>query len=67
MAEQARLFEAFAAGTVLESVALKAVLVMSALLFQKPSATSKAKDHTAALARQLTLWHEGNILHGANE
>ena len=50
VAEQARLFEAFAAGSVLESVALKAALVMPALLLQKPSSTSKAKDHTAALA-----------------
>ena len=55
VAEQARLFTAFGSGTTLECVALKAALVMPALLLQKPSATSKAKDHNSCLSRRLDL------------
>ena len=31
---------------------------MSALLLQKPSKSSKSKDHHAALQRRLKLWEE---------
>ena len=36
-------------------------LVMPALLLQKPSATSKAKDHNSCLSRRLDLWREERI------
>lgn len=40
----------------LKEIALKAMMVMPALLLQKPSYKSKAKDHSACLARRLELW-----------
>ena len=40
---------------------MKAVLVIPALLLQKPSKSSKSKDHHAALERRLKLWEEGKI------
>ena len=61
VAEQARLFDAFGNATTLECVALKAALVMPALLLQKPSATSKTKNNNEHLGRRLTLWREGRI------
>ena len=41
--------------------ALKALMVLPALLLQKPSAKSKTKDHTACLTRRLEDWKLGNI------
>ena len=46
----------------LKNIALKAIHVMPALLLQKPSKMSKAKDHLKALKRILRLWEEGNII-----
>ena len=43
-------------------VALKACMVLPALLLQKPSRASKAKDHSLKLEKRLTMWREGNIL-----
>ena len=40
---------------------MKAVHIMPALLLQKPSKTSKSRDHVKALERRLDLWHEGKI------
>ena len=40
---------------------------MPALLLQKPSKTSKAKDHLRALERRIRLWEEGNIIELVNE
>ena len=48
-----RLFCAYAVGSALESVALKAAMTMCALLLQKPSRSSKAKDHVACLERRM--------------
>ena len=47
--------------TPLKNIALKAIHVMPVLLLQKPSKTSKAKDHLKVLERRLRLWEEGNI------
>ena len=47
--ELSRLFRAYAVGSTLESVALKAALTMCPLLLQKPSRSSKSKDHIACL------------------
>ena len=46
----ARIFQSYAEGSALESVALKAVIVMPQLLLQKPSVSSEAKDHFSALS-----------------
>ena len=45
----------------LRSISPKVVHVMPALFLQKPSKSSKAKDHLQALERQIKLWGEGNI------
>ena len=46
---------------------MKAIHIMPALLLQKPSKTSNAKDHLEALERRLRLWEEGNITELVNE
>jgi len=46
---------------------MKAIHVMPALLLQKPSKTSKSKDHVYALERRLEIWHKGNLRSLLNE
>ena len=55
------MFRAYADGSALESVAMKAAMVMPALLLQKPHPRSKAKDHTLHLERRLLQWSEGGL------
>ena len=45
----------------LKSISLKAIHAMPAFLLQKPSKSSKAKDHLQALERRIKLWDEGDI------
>ena len=59
--EITRLLQAFANGSQLESIALKASFVMQILLLQKPSKKSKSKDHISHLKRRLELWKQGDI------
>jgi len=59
--ELARLFLAVGEGSAIESIALKAVFVASALLLQKPSRTSKNCDHIRLLDQRLKLWKEGDL------
>ena len=59
--EIARLLRAYAEAGALEAIALKSAMVLPALLLQKPSASSKAKDHIQCLDRRLKLWREGDI------
>ena len=59
--ELTRMFRAYADGSALESVAMKAAMVMPALLLQKPHPRSKAKDHTLHLERRLRQWSEGDL------
>ena len=44
-----------------DSVALKAFMVLPTLILQKPSATSKSKEHGEAIKRRLALWKQGEI------
>ena len=46
----------------LKLISLKALMVMPNLLLQKPSKSSKAKDHQLALERRLALWKNGDIV-----
>ena len=46
----------------MESIALKATIVLPILLLQKPHRRSKTKDHTACLERRLRAWKEGNLI-----
>ena len=57
--ELAHLYQAYTDGSSLESVALKACTVAPILLLQKPSRTSKSKDHVNHLQRRLDLWDKG--------
>ena len=59
--ELSRLFRAYAEGSALESVALKAITVMSILLLQRPARNSKTKDHSSCLERRLHSWQAGDI------
>lgn len=59
--ELARLFQAYADSSSLECIAMKAITIAQVLLLQKPSRSSKSKDHAAHLQRRLKLWHEGDI------
>ena len=61
ISELARLFRAFADRSALERVAIKAAMVMPALLLQKPHLKSKAKDHVVCLSRRMAVWEEGKF------
>ena len=42
-----------------QGLAIKVVMILPGLLLQKPSATSKGKEHSTALGVRLQLWKEG--------
>ena len=42
-------------------IAVKAFMVLPALILQKPSITSKSKEHSATIERRLNLWRQGNL------
>ena len=42
-------------------IAWKVIMVFSSLMLQKPSAKSKAKDHSKVLTERLAMWKEGKI------
>ena len=47
--------------TTYQSIALKVVMILPNLLLQKPSATSKSKDHVKSLELRIQMWNEGRI------
>ena len=59
--EVSRLLDAWVDETPLRRMAMKAIHIMPALLLQKPSKTSKVKDHNEALGRRLMLWTSGDL------
>ena len=61
VSELSLLFRAHAEGSELESIALEASTVMSALLLQKPHSSSKFRDSITCLERSLHDWKSGNI------
>ena len=65
--EVARLFRAFADGSSLDRVCMKAITLIQTLLLQKPSIRSKTKDHICHLKRRLDLWYSGDIQQLLNE
>ena len=44
-----------------EEVALKSLMIMPALLLQKPSLNSKSKENSDTLKRRLSLWVNGHL------
>ena len=61
ISELARLYQAYADSSSLERIAMKATTIFPILLLQKPSRTSKSKNHVKHLQRRLQLWFDGNI------
>ena len=59
--ELSKLYLSYATASRLESVALKATIVLPILLLQKPQQTSKTKDHISCLERRLKLRKEGDL------
>ena len=53
VSELARMYKAFVSSSAMESIAMKVTVVLPILLLQKPSARSKAKDHSARLQRRM--------------
>ena len=59
--ELTRLFTAFAESSAIESISLKAAMVLPTLLLQKPYQRSTPKDLRSHLERRLKLWSLGNL------
>ena len=57
----ASLYKGYGEGSAMESVALRAAMVMPILMLQKPHARSKSWEHMKCLERSLIDWKEGNI------
>ena len=60
--ECTRLIKGWSSSSNLKGVAWKCLMIMPALLLQKPSSVSKCKDHTAALKRRLASWQRGDFI-----
>jgi len=54
-------FNAYANGSALECVAMKAVMIMPVLLLQKPYHRSKNHENIVHLTRRLAAWCSGDI------
>ena len=59
--EMTRMINAWVYDTLIKDIALKALLVMPALLLKKTNKNSKSKDHLKSLERRFEIWKEGNI------
>ena len=57
----------FIKNTEMQSVAMKALMVIGPLLLQKPSKSSKNKEHISHLKDRLTKWKCGNLTDILNE
>ena len=61
VSEMCNIFQAYSNATAMEVIALKAFVVLQVLLWQKPSAKSKSRDHVYHLQHRLNLWKEGRF------
>ena len=59
--ELTRLWRAYASASAMEAIALRAAMVMCALVLQKPHSKSKSRDHVSCVERRLKLWSKGDI------
>ena len=59
--ETTRIINAWIVDSPMQGCAWYAVHVMPALLLQKPSKTSKSKEHVEALSRRLAKWKKGEF------
>ena len=62
MQEMLKLMKSWNDHTELGKIAMHALMIMPALLMQKPFAKSKSRDHVAALKRRLEMWQEGDFV-----
>ena len=58
--EVTRLLNSWYENSALARISMKVVHIMPALLLQKPSSSSKSKDHVRALERRMEMWHKGH-------
>ena len=65
--ELTNLFNSYNEGSVTESFTITSAMVFPALIVQKPSRESKAKDNLRCLERRLTLWRDGDLSNLLNE
>ena len=59
--EMTRLIDAWNNSTLLMDIGLKILMVVPALLLQKPSYQSTAKQHSECLSRRLSSWKNGDF------
>ena len=59
--EVTKVIKLFNSGTEFEPVALTMLMVMFPLLLQKPSKSSKCKDHVRYLEKRLSMWKNGQL------
>ena len=63
--EVSHMFQAYAESSTLEGIAMKAAMILPALLLQKPHLRSRTKEHVKEhvkhLERCLGLWKDGNL------
>ena len=60
-AELSRLYCSFGNESSLESIAMKAAIVLPLLALQRPHRCSKQKDHISCLSRRMGLWKQGQL------
>ena len=59
--ELAKLFHSYGEAGALEAIALKAAMLMCALLLQKPHSRTSNHDLVSCLQRRLSLWIQGDV------
>jgi len=59
--ETTRLIDNWNNKSLISNVSLKLLFAKPSLLLQKPSKSSKAKDHAQCLTRSLELWQKGDF------
>ena len=59
--EISRMFQAYSGSSALEGIAMKAAMIMPALLLQKPHLRSRTKEHAKHLERRLATWKVGDL------
>ena len=59
--ELTRLLYCWVNDTAMKDVAFRTVMIMPSLLLQKPSKTSKSKDHLIALERRMEDWFNSDL------
>ena len=59
--ELTRLIDGYVSDSALQSVALRAAMVLPSLVLQKPSRKSKTKEYARLIVHRLKLWQDGQL------